>query len=420
VYRLLQQAGMSQREIARRTGQAQSEVSEIVQGRRVRDVEVLERIADGLGVPRVYLHLSGDAENAYPGGSVVTGSPEEVAEMYRRVLLANAGVALVGQRVDGLGELLTPPDPAPVPLPTRVEAIHVAQVRGMTRQLGRAGSDAYTDATVLSAAATRAEKLLRVSGSEAVKRALLVAVGELHLEAGWGGFRAWCCDLALHHVNRALELATQAGDAYLQAAAMNMAGVALREFGHPNTGLKVLQFGLAKAWQIPNDEEPRAVIVAEVGRVAREACVQADLASAYADLGDFHAAEREMAIGRGLWGATRADRFGDLDRPAAVLALQQGRLDTAEALAAASVRRWEGVSQVGHTTSGIVLATIHVHAGEPDGLPMAHGAITAVTKLSSVRAHGRLQPLATALAARPGRDAQDLAQLAHHTTATRA
>ncbi|MGH3710945.1 MAG: hypothetical protein ACRDRQ_23195, partial [Pseudonocardiaceae bacterium] len=65
-------------------------------------MEVLERIADGLGVPRVYLRLSGE--------------PEEVAEMNRRLLLANAGVAFVGQRVDGLGELLTPPDPTPVPL----------------------------------------------------------------------------------------------------------------------------------------------------------------------------------------------------------------------------------------------------------------------------------------------------------------
>jgi hypothetical protein len=46
VYRLLQRDGVSQREIARRTGQAQSEVSEILRGRQVRDVTVLERICD--------------------------------------------------------------------------------------------------------------------------------------------------------------------------------------------------------------------------------------------------------------------------------------------------------------------------------------------------------------------------------------
>ncbi|MGH3365928.1 MAG: helix-turn-helix domain-containing protein, partial [Nocardioidaceae bacterium] len=49
VYRLLGQRGVTQREIARRTGQSQSEVSNILRGRQVRDVTVLERIADGLG-----------------------------------------------------------------------------------------------------------------------------------------------------------------------------------------------------------------------------------------------------------------------------------------------------------------------------------------------------------------------------------
>ncbi|MGH3886302.1 MAG: helix-turn-helix domain-containing protein, partial [Pseudonocardiaceae bacterium] len=42
VYRLLKQEGVTQREIARRTGQSQSEVSEILRGRQVRDVTVLE------------------------------------------------------------------------------------------------------------------------------------------------------------------------------------------------------------------------------------------------------------------------------------------------------------------------------------------------------------------------------------------
>jgi hypothetical protein len=54
-------------------------VSEILRGRQVRDVEVLERIADGLNVPRVYLCLLDDAKDAYPGK--ITGSPEEVEEM---------------------------------------------------------------------------------------------------------------------------------------------------------------------------------------------------------------------------------------------------------------------------------------------------------------------------------------------------
>jgi hypothetical protein len=56
------------------------------------------------------------------------------------------------------------------------------------------------------------------------------------------------------------------------------------------------------------------------------------------------------------------------------------------------------------THSGVVLATIHVRAGEPGGLALAHGAITAVAKLSSGRVRKRLLLLADALAARHRRE----------------
>ncbi len=58
--------------------------------------------------------------------------------------------------------------------------------------------------------------------------------------------------------------------------------------------------------------------------------------------------------------------------------------------------------------------------GEPAGLSLAHGAITAVAKLSSVRVRKRLVLLADALAARPGTDAKDLARLARQVAAVRA
>lgn len=48
---LKDEAGLSQRRIAGLTGQAQSEVSEILSGRRVLTYAVLARIVDGLGIP---------------------------------------------------------------------------------------------------------------------------------------------------------------------------------------------------------------------------------------------------------------------------------------------------------------------------------------------------------------------------------
>ena len=67
VYRLLQRLGISQRVIAARTGQAQSEVSEIVAGhRQVVSYDVLERIAAGFGIPRGWMGLAYDDDSDEP------------------------------------------------------------------------------------------------------------------------------------------------------------------------------------------------------------------------------------------------------------------------------------------------------------------------------------------------------------------
>jgi transcriptional regulator with XRE-family HTH domain len=59
MYRILQRYGVSQRQIAAATEQSQSEISEILGGRRVVTYELLLRIAEGLGVPRAFMGLAG-------------------------------------------------------------------------------------------------------------------------------------------------------------------------------------------------------------------------------------------------------------------------------------------------------------------------------------------------------------------------
>ncbi|MGH3909118.1 MAG: hypothetical protein ACRDTE_33810 [Pseudonocardiaceae bacterium] len=65
-------------------------------------------------------------------------------------------------------------------------------------------------------------------------------------------------------------------------------------------------------------------------------------------------------------------------------------------------------------------ATIHVAAGEPRGLVLAHDAVTEVRKLGSVRVRAQLTPLADVLDNRPGRDARELARMARQVATTRA
>jgi plasmid maintenance system antidote protein VapI len=72
VYRLLQRFGVSQRAIAARTGQSQSEISEIIAGlRQVISYDLLERIAVGLDIPRGWMGLAYDVDlvDVVSGGS---------------------------------------------------------------------------------------------------------------------------------------------------------------------------------------------------------------------------------------------------------------------------------------------------------------------------------------------------------------
>jgi hypothetical protein len=260
-----------------------------------------------------------------------------------------------------------------------------------------------------------------VPGAEPVTRALQVAVAELQVHAGFAGFDAGLYERAMYHYARALELATQAGDALLQALTLAYAGASTVEHGHPQDGLKMLQLGQVKAGDIPPGDE-RVVAVGVGTRAAVEACALADSATALDLLGERDAADRELGKSRQLWTPGRTDTSGDLDHVVARLELGRGRLDAAESFAVASVRRWEGVSnQRGRTQAGILLATVHVRAGERDGLQLAHGAVAHVTKLSSVRARQQyLTPLAVALETRPGGDAKQLARMTRQVIATRA
>ncbi len=416
VYRALRYAGLGQRRIAALTGQSQSEVSEIANGRAVSDYRVLVRIAEGLGIPREWMGLS---FGAYPEDAKVEDLPREVVEkMRRRALLAVAGITLVGKPVPGLGELGPLPAPLPVPLPERVLGLHVVKVRALTQRLHEAGSAYGADPQVSSASAEWASGLLGVPGAKPVKRALMTAVAELHIRAGWEAFDAGLYDRAMYHYNHALELATKVGDVYCQTLALNWAGLAHVEHGHPDDGLKVLQIGQVKALETVPDNEH--AVIGPGSLAALGACVRADSATALDRLGYSDAADAALAESRELWQPTPAVLMGGPDMVAAQLELARGRLDAAEPFAAASVRLWEGrCAQRGRTRAGILLATIHVRAGESDGLTLAHEAITGAMKLSSVRVRRRLEPLATALQARPRSDHRDLARTAHQVATTR-
>ncbi|MCA1676664.1 MAG: helix-turn-helix domain-containing protein, partial [Actinobacteria bacterium] len=72
LYLILKGEGVTQRQIAELTGQSQSEVSEILSGRKVLSYDLLVRIAEGFHVPRELMGLSYGEPGAYGGQGTVT------------------------------------------------------------------------------------------------------------------------------------------------------------------------------------------------------------------------------------------------------------------------------------------------------------------------------------------------------------
>jgi transcriptional regulator with XRE-family HTH domain len=420
VFRVLNEYGWTQRAIGAAAGMRQSEVSEILRGRQVIGYRVLVRIADGLGIPREWMNLGPAAgASAYPGGRDTPSGPDaEVDEdVYRRALLALAGVALAHRPVVRARKVVTLPAPAPVPAPSRILQLHVVKVRELTRLLRDAGRAYGSDPEVSSAAAALAHRWLAAEGEQSVRSALRVAVAELDIHAGWAAFDAGLQDRTLHHYTQGIQLATEAGDAYWQTVALNCAGLAVVEHGHPNDGLKMLQSAHVIAGRIPAGEQRAGM--GEGSRAALRACGQAYSVTALARMGDPEGAATHLAAARELR-PTPTDVNADSDYVAANLALDSGRLDTAEPFAVASLGRWANGSRRARTRVDILLATIYVRAGEPDGLRLAHSAITGAMKLSSVRTRRLLTPLAAALDSRSGNDHRELARTARQVATTRA
>jgi len=98
-----------------------------------------------------------------------------------------------------------------------------------------------------------------------------------------------------------------------------------------------------------------------------------------------------------------------------------GQLDTAEGLAANSIRKWtaEGTSRREGVLADIALATIHTKTNQSDATTLAQRAIASVTPLQSLRTRQvKLAPLIKALDHRGDSTSRDLAHRARQMAAS--
>lgn len=397
VYAILKQHGIPQRQIAIATGQSQSEVSEILAGRRVVGYNVLVRISEGLGIPRGLLGLAYD-ESVEPAPGEEVGEVDE--DMKRRALLAVASAALLGSPV--LGEVLELPRPAtPTPLPSRIGASDVAAIKNLTHEMRGVARIYGGCAEVLSGVAQRALPLMSIPGSDQTKADLGSALAELHVVAGW------CCVDCAHHDNARAHFATAMSlaphDPAQLASAFRHAGIQMVDAGAWNDSLKSFQLGLV------SNTDPETV-----------AWLHAETAAPLAAMGLRD--EALVAIKRAReHELTDPFDVADMDFTASCVYQRVGRTEVAEAFAQSAVRHWseEGTSHRDSVEADIQLASLHVHTGQPDAAALAQRAITSVAPLRSVRARVRLNSLAAALETRPRADHAELARRARQVATTR-
>ena len=206
-------------------------------------------------------------------------------------------------------------------------------------------------------------------------------------------------------------MAGKVRDAFQVSSTLRYAGAIEREHGRPDDALKLFQLGQIRLMTAPEDD-PRIAVVT--------AWLESESALALADMEHPQATEY-LTRARDGWEPPDSFERSGMDELTARVYLNLGHLDVAEPYAAGAVRAWGSGEQRNGVLADITLATIHVRAGEPDGLPLAKKAIDGVALLRSVRARVRwLEPLVAALEARPGSDYRDLARMARQVVTTRA
>jgi hypothetical protein len=163
---------------------------------------------------------------------------------------------------------------------------------------------------------------------------------------------------------------------------------------------------------IPLAEDPRVPTV--IARLTRQS------ATAYAVMGGTDEATHYLAKVDDGWEPRDAFERAGADFVTAGIQVDLGRLDAAERFATSALRTYGDSHRRGRALAQLLLAEVHVRAGEPQGLVLARQAIDGVGTLRSVAARReRLIPLAAALEARPNTDTRELARIARKVAVTR-
>ncbi|MFF0659226.1 hypothetical protein [Micromonospora tulbaghiae] len=276
VFGFLKERGFSWSAVATATGLGASRVSEIAAGRRiVTDYAVLERIAEGLRIPRHYMGLALDEQALHHRRQEAVLKPGGTAEpVDTRELLGVVASIAVGAIPTGVERWL--PTSHEVVVPAAVGQDEVATVRAVTafhRRLDAAvgGGRCLQSARGYVAWATQ---LLQVQCNDVVAAELRAALAELHNLVGWVAHDLDDHDMARRHLTQSLVLARQTDSLPLLANTLYRLGRVSLHQEQPADALQLFGLGQLAAQQ--------------AGCHASVAILHANTAWAYALLGADH------------------------------------------------------------------------------------------------------------------------------------
>ncbi|MGW3785682.1 helix-turn-helix domain-containing protein [Micromonospora chokoriensis] len=424
LFRLLaRHTGASQTRIGAVVGLEQGYVSRVIAGRKVTSIDVLERIADGCGMPdeiRMLLglapcrqpqHLSpartrGDVPNDQSWRETVRATTQlwegdvNRRDMLRQTVFSSAGYTLPALR------WFTAPTTQPVGQRGHrpVGQPDIDTIREMTstyRRLDNQHGGGHARETLARYLNHEVTPLLTEGRYDpATGRKLLAAVAELTQLAGWQAYDMAEHGLAQRYLTHALDLARAADDAGLGTEILAAMSHQATYLGHNASGID-----LARAARQTAQRAGFAVLTAEA--LVMEAHAHAAGRDERACSTALHQAEQLL---------DRADRSSDpqwlgyfdeayLSAKFGHCFRALGRHQQAERFTVRSLQMDERYVR-GKAFNLTLLASIHAHHGEPDrASAIGAEALTLTSQLRSARAVRYLRDLQTELTAHRRRPA---------------
>ncbi|GAA0401148.1 helix-turn-helix transcriptional regulator [Micromonospora gifhornensis] len=250
VFGFLKERGFSWSAIATATGLGASRVSEIASGRRiVTDYAVLERIAEGLNIPRHYMGLALDEQASHHRQGSPSDQARSLAPIDHRELLGVVASIAVGAIPADVQRWL--PSSQEIAVPAIVGPDEVATVRAVTAFHRRLDAAAGGGRCLQSARGyvAWATQLLQMKCADAVAADLRAALAELHNLVGWVAHDLDDHDMARRHLTQSLVLARQTNSLPLLANTLYRLGRVSLHQEQPADALQLFGLGQLAAQQ---------------------------------------------------------------------------------------------------------------------------------------------------------------------------